>query len=80
MEKSLSLPNFLCRYYSFQIVIEFNQKMLLVDLEYNSVCNHAGGEVLNLGKNWEARINQRLLCRQRDTLAVRVNNKDLSNI
>jgi hypothetical protein len=77
MKISLSLPDFLGRYYGFQIVIKFDQKMFLVDLEYNSVCNHTGCEILNLGKNWEARIKQRLLGRQRDTLAIWVNDKDL---
>ena len=53
---SLSLPDFLGRYYGFQIVIKFDQKIFLVDFEYNSVCYHTGCEILNLGKNWEARI------------------------
>jgi hypothetical protein len=54
MENSLSLPDFLGRYYGFQIVIKFDQKMFLEDLEYNSVCNHTGCEILNLRQNWEA--------------------------
>ena len=77
MEISLNVPDFLGRYYSFQIVIKFDQKIFLVDLEYNSVCNHTRCEILYLGKNWEARIKQRLLSRQRDTLATWVNDKDL---
>lgn len=64
MEISLCLLDFLGRYYGFQIVIKFDQKIFLVDLEHNSVCNHTRCEILNLGKNWEARIKQRLLCRQ----------------
>ena len=57
METSLSLPNFLGRYYGFQIVIKFDQKdVSLVDLECNKVCNHTRCEILNLGKNQEARI------------------------
>ena len=76
----LSLPDFLGRYYGFQIVIKFDQKIFLVDLEYNSVCNHTRCEILDLRKNWEARTKQRLLCRQRDTLAIWVNDKDLSSV
>ena len=53
--------------------------MFFVDLEYNSVCSHTGCEVLNLGKDWKARIKQRFLGRQRDTLAIWVNDKDLSS-
>ena len=78
-EIPLRLPDFLGRYYGFQIVIKLDQKIFFVDLEYNSVCNHTRCEILDLGKNGKARIKQRLLSRQRDTLAIWVNDKDLSS-